>query len=153
MPIPQVPRLRLRMGPHVTMLISRKRLRQWCHVLSLVSAGAPWYWRAWAFCVAGFKMTRAVLSGPVPREVWRHRMRVCAKCPVYDRVSRACMKKQPSGITLGCGCFTPFQALTAAPYKEGCWARAIGVVDEGWPAHRYSSLANRILTIVRFIVS
>ena len=135
------------------MPLSLKRLSQWCHVLSLVASGAPWYWRAWAFCVAGFKMTRAVLSGPVPREVWRNRMRVCAKCPVYDRLNKACMKRTENGTKLGCGCYSPYSALTAAPYFEGCWARAVGVVTEGWPAHRYSSLVDRILTIVRFIVS
>ena len=135
------------------MLLSLKRLSQWCHVLSLVAQGAPWYWRAWAFCVAGFKTTRAVLSGPVPPEVWRRRMRICAKCPVYDIADKACMKRLPNQTVIGCSCYCPFLALTAAPYKEGGFARAIGVVDEGWPAHRYSSFGDRIRTIVSLIRS
>lgn len=78
-------------------------------------------------------MLRALLSGPVPAEIWRARMRVCLKCPVLVREGMTCGRP---GAGIGCACFVPFKAMTAAPYTEGCWARAIGMTTEGWPAYK-----------------
>jgi hypothetical protein len=59
------------------------------------------------------------------RRRWRQKMRVCAKCPVYDPVLKRC--RPYTGSVLGCGCYVPFMAVI-----EGhCWMRrAFG--SGGW---------------------
>lgn len=42
-----------------------------------------------------------------PRAVWRHRMRTCGRCPIYDRKTRTC----GDAATIGCGCSSPVKAL------------------------------------------
>lgn len=120
-------------------------------VLSLVGQGAPWHWRVRAFAVAAFKMLRALASGPVPASVWRDRMRVCLRCPIYDQKLKACRKVMPSvGRILGCFCFVPYLALTAAPYEHGCWVHEI-TDGEGWPIYRFHSRKAKIKAVWRFI--
>lgn len=73
------------------------------------------------------------------RRTWRAKMRVCAKCPIYDRGLHRC--RPYTGSPAGCGCSVIFKAL----FSRTCWADDV-VPDEkiGWttrieivdPAHR-----------------
>jgi hypothetical protein len=96
------------------------------------------------------RLLRAVLSGPVPRAVWRRRMRYgCGKCPIHARKLirvngvltwtglHAC-RAEFSDAPLGCGCLTTAVALTANPYGDGCWAHSLDG-ETGWPAHVWPS--------------
>jgi hypothetical protein len=105
-----------------------RRLTEWRR--AVVSAGRTLSW--WA-------MARALLSGTVPRAIWRQRIRVCGKCPVYRPETRTCGGSEPR---MGCGCYVPFKALAAEPYPGGCWVRSIGVANEGWPAWRKTAISN-----------
>lgn len=100
--------------------------------------------------VSTVALLRALFSGPVPADVWRDRMRVCMRCPVYDRDLRACFKPLSDGRVIGCGCYTPFKAMTAAPYARGCYAREI-TEHEGWPAYRFTSWWAKVRAIWRFV--
>lgn len=102
-------------------------------------------------------LVRAVLSGPVPPEVWRARMRVCLRCPVYDHELKACHKVIHDSIyhrVLGCFCYVVFLALTAVPYSPngGCWARELSPT-EGWPAYRFPSRWAKVRAVWRFVFS
>lgn len=128
----------------------RKRLSEWRAVLARKGVK-----------VSTFALGRALLSGPVPPDVWRDRMRVCLRCPVYDAELRACRKRTSDGRVQGCSCYTPFLALTAVPYtlEGGCWAREVtrkaypAEAQEGWPAYRFPSRWARIRAIFRFITT
>lgn len=95
-------------------------------------------------------MIIAIASGPVPEDVWRTRMRVCLRCPILDRERMACRKALSDGRTLGCNCYTPFLALTAAPYPRGCFARQITDYD-GWPSYIFASWREKVCAVWRFI--
>ena len=101
-------------------------------------------------------MLRALLTGPVPRSVWRQRIRTCQRCPIYDRVHKACRVISPRGARLGCGCYVPFKALSASPYEgdggRGCWGRATMGESEGWPEHRFNSPAEFAWTLIDFLL-
>ncbi len=119
--------------PH--MIHWRKRLREWRTVV--------WKERA---SISPWRLLRAAMSGPVPREVWRQRMRTCGRCPVSSRKLirvngvltwtglHAC-RAEYGDVKLGCGCLTTAVALTANPYGNGCWAHSI-TENEGWGPHR-----------------
>jgi hypothetical protein len=117
----------------------RKRIAEWRRVLA--QKGVK---------VSVFALLRALLSGPVPGDVWRDRMRVCMRCPVYDRDLRACYKPLSDGRVVGCGCYCPFKALTAAPYARGCYAREI-TDNEGGMAYRFPSRWAKVRAIWRFV--
>jgi hypothetical protein len=101
-------------------------------------------------------LARAVLSGPVPADVWRDRMRVCLRCPIFNQELKACHRRIEDGgyhRDLGCRCYTPFLALTAVPYSKtgGCWAREI-TVHEGWPAYLFPSRLEKLRAVARFVL-
>lgn len=51
------------------------------------------------------------------RAEWRRRMRICAKCPLYDSGMRRC--RPFTGAPVGCGCYMPYKAQGRGP----CWLR------------------------------
>ncbi len=116
-----------------------RRLREWLHVAHL-NAGV----------LSALPMLRALASGPVPAEVWRARMRTCLRCPILDRETMACRKVNFEGRVLGCRCYTPFLAITAAPYARGCWAHNIAP-HEGWPVYVFAGWRDRVQAVWRFI--
>lgn len=129
----------------------RKRIAEWRVVLAQKGVKVS----TWA-------LVRAVLSGPVPADVWRYRMRVCRRCPVYNRELKACHKRISQGQyhrDLGCNCYTPFLALTAVPYSKegGCWAREVTKeaqpesARQGWPAYPFPSRWAKVRAIWKFI--
>ena len=120
------------------MLNWKKRIAEWRAVVRQFGRGR----------YAG--MIIAVASGPVPANVWRDRMRVCLRCPILDRERMACRKELSDGRTLGCNCYTPFLALTAAPYPRGCWARQI-TDNEGWPIFTFPSWRAKVRAVWRFL--
>lgn len=132
------------------MLHWKKRISEWKRVVALAAHGAPFWWRARFYVVSALKMTRAILSGPVPAEVWRDRIRTCLKCPVLDRKMMVCRRVMPDGTIYGCQCSVTFLALTAAPYPEGCWFRQ-RVSYEGWASHRFASRREKWLAVCGFI--
>lgn len=82
-------------------------------------------WRLlWGILVAGLGV---IMGRRVKRGVWRRRVRVCAKCPIYSgRPMRQC-RPYPSS-DLGCGCLIWAKALAKNP--KGCWGRQyLGI---GW---------------------
>ena len=105
-----------------------RRLRQWVTALRLAGiTHVPW-----------LGLVRAVLSGPVPRRVWRQRLRYgCFQCPLYSKVNgvHLCRSSHPDMMGIGCGCYLPFLALWAAPYAHGCYGKTL-VDDIGWPVYR-----------------
>lgn len=94
-------------------------------------------------------MARAVLSGPTPPDVWRSRVRCCLRCPILDRQTMACHVAMRDAKPLGCGCYTPFLALTAAPYPKGCFARQI-TPREGWPNYVFPNWRAKVRALWRF---
>lgn len=127
------------------MLHFRKRLSEWRTVLA-----------AKGVKVSTWALVRAVLSGPVPADVWRNRIRVCLRCPVYNRELKTCHNVVPDGRVIGCGCYVPFKALTAAPYRLGCWGREVSKDFKpaeriGWVAHSFTSRWAKIRAVWRFI--
>ena len=80
------------------------------------------------------KMVLPVIAGRgvVGRGVWRARVRICWRCPVYSRRARQC-RLVDGDRWLGCGCYVPFMALVRAPYRRGCWWREWVGEDGGWP--------------------
>lgn len=126
-----------------------------------------WEWREvlrWAHG-AGIKipwlgMVRAILTGPVPRAVWRLRIRTCWKCPLFRRelidkkkrlFLRACSSVHPDFKGLGCQCSTTMLALSAEPYPGGCIAKFWGS-KLGWPAYRFPDRWSRIAAVWRFML-
>ncbi len=121
------------------MPLSAKHLRAWWTV-ARQNAGP----------LSAIPMLRALASGPVPREVWQQRMRTCLRCPILDRQTMACRKVIASGRVLGCRCYTPLLALTAAPYADGCYAHNIAP-HEGWPNYVFAGWRARVRAVWGFI--
>lgn len=123
----------------------RRRLREWIAVIRFAhgkGAEIPWW-----------GMFLAILSGPVPRAVWRQRMRQgCYKCVLFRRDLHACSSIHPRYLGLGCSCYTPFLALWAEPYPGGCIAKFWKNEDVGWPAYRFPSRWARLWAPVAFLL-
>lgn len=123
----------------------RRRIPQWMLLVEAESSKGSRLGLA-------LKMLRAILSGPVPRRVWRRRMRKgCFKCPIYNPVTKACRPIHPEFKHLGCGCYTPFSALWARPYRNGCWGRD-HMENIGWPAYFHANRWAQFVAIMRFLV-
>lgn len=134
----------------------KKRLRQWLLVLRLENKSVgklPW-----------LTMVMAVLSGPVPRRVWRERIRFgCARCPLYSTVQpkgtkkrtdllHLCKSTHPLFAGLGCGCAVNIAAMTASPYAHGCFGRNLPIKPElGWGPHVWPHWWSRYFAIIDFI--
>lgn len=67
--------------------------------------------------VALLSMIHKAFRFGVTRAEWRTRMRVCIKCPIYNSNLRQC--RPTSHRKMGCGCYTPFLAMT----KGECWGK------------------------------
>ena len=104
-----------------------RRLRQWIKALRMAGVThVPWW-----------GLVRAVASGPVPRTVWRNRLRYgCFQCPLYSKIDgvHLCRSTHPDMMGAGCGCYLPFLALWAAPYEHGCYGKELEA-DIGWPVY------------------
>ncbi len=108
-----------------------KRIGEWGIVIAQAGEDAHG-WRYYRFFYASaFKMLRAVLSGPVPANVWHNRMRVCIRCPIRDPLTRACRKRMSDGRILGCS------------------ARSV-TDDEGWPEYVFPSAWSKLKAVWRF---
>ena len=115
-----------------------RRLRQWIKALRMAGVSrVPWW-----------GMVQALLSGPVPRSVWRQRLRYgCFACPLYSSVQmpgttkktdrlHLCKSTHPQMLGVGCHCAVNIVALTADPYgKAGCFGRNLDE-EMGWPVHQ-----------------
>lgn len=120
-----------------------RRVREWIRAIRMAGAGnVPW-----------FGMLMAVLSGPVPRSVWRARMRTCLQCPLYSKPGgiMLCLSTHPDMLGIGCKCYLPFKALAAAPHAEGCYGRTLAD-DLGWPVYVHPSLRARLWAPFRFLL-
>lgn len=124
-------------------IINGKRLKQWFYALRLAGVSqVPW-----------FGLLQAILSGPVPRKIWRARLRYgCFKCPLYskDNGVMLCKSSHPDMLGLGCGCYLPFTALWANPEGAGCFGQSIDL-DLGWPPYYWPSRWARIKSTLDFI--
>jgi hypothetical protein len=94
---------------------------------AIIAEGRQLTWRGRIELV--WHMATASLGlGGVARKEWRRRMRVCAKCPVYNRETKQCRPSKESVI--GCGCFMPLKSLSS---KSTCWARdTVPHMNFGW---------------------
>jgi hypothetical protein len=122
------------------------RIGQWLVALHFARQRAPW-WR----------MIRALMSGTVPRSVWRERMRYgCYQCPVFNKERLTCRGAVPQVSRLGCDCFIPLLALTAEPYisseGSGCWGRAALGGEFGWGAYKFPTRGARLVSPIRFLL-
>lgn len=99
-----------------------KRFAQWRETVRAEGRRLTW----WGKLVLAWHMVRSALGlGRVKRKEWRRRMRVCAKCPVYDRVNKRC--RPYPGSEAGCGCSVFLIALT----EKHCWATE-NAPEEKW---------------------
>lgn len=133
--------------------MNRHRFRQWLQALELERRTAgrlPW-----------LTMVMAVLSGPVPRQVWRARMRTCMTCDLYSTVQvegtskrtdrlHLCKSTHPDMLGAGCHCAVNVLAMTANPYGKGCIGQNIAP-DLGWPAYQHPSVWARLWAPIRFL--
>jgi hypothetical protein len=110
-----------------------KRFYEWKAIYDHEAKATP-AWRLW------IKIGLALSSGIVPKRVYIRRLRTCYRCPVYDPIRKACRPRSEAFRHLGCGCYVPFTAMSAAPYEAGCWGRQVNP-QIGWP--RYDGAANR----------
>lgn len=92
-----------------------------------------------------------MLTGPVPRKVWRERMRYgCFQCPLFNKPLLTCRGVVKPYDQYGCDCFLPFKALVAAPHKGGCYGREEFGGEFGWGAYVWPSRCARIVAPLRF---
>lgn len=99
--------------------------RQWLEVLAEERRSLT----VWTVLkMAGYAL---VLPFRVNRREWRRRLRVCRKCPVYDRSLRRC--RPYTGSPLGCGCSVWLLGMV----KKRCWGD-VHLPGEGigWNANR-----------------
>lgn len=117
-----------------------KRLREWWRVVEFEAGLDERPWWSWEQeeqdRLAGIvtRMARAWVlgEGRVEGGVWWARLRVCRRCPVYDRGWRQC-RLVDGDRKYGCGCYVPFMALVRRPYPAGCWWREYVDGSGGWP--------------------
>lgn len=121
------------------MIIWKKRFTEWRRVMAQKDIKVSW-----------LTLARALLTGPVPPDVWRDRIRTCLQCELYNPDLKACFKKLADGRSVGCGCYIPFKAFTANPYGDGCWGHSIAVYV-GWPKYVFISSRAKWMAIWRFI--
>lgn len=133
-------------------IINGKRFRQWFYALRLAGAAhVPW-----------FGLLQAILSGPVPRKIWRARLRYgCFKCPLYSSVQipgtkkrtdrlHLCRSTHPDMLGVGCGCDLHMTSLWANPHGAGCYGQDLDP-DLGWPPYYWPSRWTRIKSTLDFI--
>ncbi len=87
------------------------RVDQWLEVLDEESNVMTW--RTWKnMLIAGIRVS---VSHPVGSSDFKHRIRICQACPIYDPELRRC--RPYTGSSDGCGCYVPFKALD----DHHCW--------------------------------
>lgn len=134
-------------------MLTRRRIKQWLVALRLAGVTrVPW-----------LGMAMAVLGGPVPRAVWRQRMRHgCFQCPLWSSVQmpgttkgtdrvHLCKSTHPDMLGMGCNCYLPFLAWWTEPYPGGCVGQSIDP-SLGWGAYRYPSLWAQLRGVLDFIL-
>lgn len=110
-------------------MLKTRRIKEWFDVLDQERVTRSWKDIAKAL----WRMVLGIFGRKVSPVVWRHRMRVCLRCPIFDRKMRRCRPYASS--QLGCGCYTPYLCSVAVPYKRGCWAKeAFPTRCFGWVA-------------------
>lgn len=126
----------------------RRRFPQWLEVLKIEQRSAgrlPW-----------LTMVRALLTGVVPRAVWRQRMRVCMRCELFSTVHGKtgklymCKSTHPDLLGVGCGCAVNISALSANPYGYGCYGRML-YPDLGWGPHFWKGRWDRLKSVIDFV--
>lgn len=126
----------------------RRRIPQWITALRRAHGiGVPIPW---------LKMLRGILT-PVPRAVWRERLRYgCYQCPLFDKDNLICCGVMGPLKGIGCRCYLPFKALSAAPYEDknhrGCYGRVMFGDDFGWGEHVFASRWEILTALPRFLL-
>lgn len=121
----------------------RLRFREWLTALATARRTAgkiPW-----------LTLVLALLSGIVPRRVWRSRIRRCFTCPLFTKDGFRCRGAIKAFEVWGCDCYIPFSALTAEPYEGGCYGRAKFSGEFGWGAYKYPWYAIRLLPLLPIV--
>lgn len=125
---------------------SGRRLREWKVALRLAHGvvSIPWS-----------KMLLAMLT-PVPKRIWRERIRRCRTCPMFDNEHYICCGTFGPFAGIGCRCYLPFKAFSAEPYvgktATGCYGRALNGGDFGWGAYVFPSRREKWTAFVRFLL-
>lgn len=104
------------------MILNRKRFSQWLLVAFIEGQRNGTIVKIRLLVT----MLWAALAVHVAPHEWRRRIRVCRKCPIYDRSIKRCRPSNDSD--LGCGCYVPFMAA----HKKTCWA------DDNTESHGWS---------------
>lgn len=111
-----------------------RRYRQWLEVVREEGRELSWLDVAIALLKGALVAFR---NGARERELWRSRVRICYRCPVYDRGMRRC--RPYTGSPLGCGCWVPLIAL----FKDRCWGdEVLSEEGIGWEFWRSSARRN-----------
>lgn len=71
---------------------------------------------------AAFQIARS----PYSEEMWKSRMYICYRCPIFDKDRKTCRPFPES--EMGCGCYAPYKALV----KDHCWGRDNMGENFGW---------------------
>lgn len=80
----------------------------------------------WTWALMARQAIMAILR-PVGGPIYRHRLRVCYRCPIFDRGLKRC--RPYTGAPVGCGCSIPYKAM--APYPSPCWLKSRHPL-QGW---------------------
>ena len=93
-------------------MISWKRFKEFLRV----AFGPRVTWRDYLTILkAGITISRS----PYSEEMWRARMYICYRCPMFNKDYKKCD---------GCGCYVPYKALAT----EHCWGRENMGDNFGW---------------------
>ena len=119
-------------------MISPKRFFQWVKILHGTTVSIP----QWIKILRA--SLRLLINGRVTRPIWRSRMQVCFRCPLYNVSNKQC--KPQERPDLGCGCYAPYLALVK---ENQCWGRAEFGKPFGWKIYLVpvSTIVNYILLI------
>ena len=89
-----------------------------------------WQWVRVLWRERGLDAFKAVWRGywmmqyhSVSKVEWIRRMKICMKCPIYDKEYKACRLGK-----MGCGCYVPYSNLV----KDQCWIREHYGKKFGW---------------------
>jgi hypothetical protein len=102
-------------------MISKKRFCEWVLIAFRKNTGL----KKWLKIIRA--SLRLLLNGKASRATWRHRMKSCIQCPLYDVERKVC--QPPERPDLGCGCYAPYLALVK---KNLCWGKDKYEEFNGW---------------------
>ena len=100
-------------------MISFRRFREFLRV----AFGPKVLWRDY---LAILKSAFTIARSPYSQEMWRARMTICYRCPIFDKARKTCRPFEKSDM--GCGCYAPYKALV----KDHCWGREKFGDNFGW---------------------